>query len=517
MNVFWNGLAAISFLILGISFIEKALDQIVGRAIKKVFLKVTNHPLAGIISGTIVTAILQSSSLVSLLLLAFIGGGVLPLKNALGVIIGANLGTTFTGWIVATLGLKVNLLGMGVPLIGIGILGYFLFTNKLKLNYWFLLMGGLGLLFYALGDLKGLFENIGTTFDVSQLKDLNIFLYFLFGIVFTAIIQSSSAMMTIVLVALDQKVIGLHGAAGLVIGADLGTTLTTFLGAIGGSPEKKRLAAGHIFFNFCIDVIALLFVYQLVDLAGHFFKEDDPLYALVFFHSSFNFFGIILFYPFLSKFSDFLDKLFVDKSKRKQKEFYPEHWQAAELQKETLLKELKEYYSLGRTLSLADIESDSFLKGYGYFKGREEYLYKVLDYVTKQESFDISEIGINNIYQFIENISFSLKSLKDIRHNVVEIGSNDQKLYKELEALLGAQSFDNFYSRLKTINEIEDEQSRKEELNHLISEVDSDLNEQMGQFRDYSSQSDRSTIFHICTEVSVFKKRMIRAFDCLNL
>ena len=117
---FWRFLAGLGIFLLGMLFIEEALKNLAGRTFKKFLRKHTSHPVKGILSGTVVTALLQSSSVVTLMLLAFVGAEIMTLRNAIGVIFGSNLGTTFTGWIVTLLGFKLEIESFALPMIAIG-------------------------------------------------------------------------------------------------------------------------------------------------------------------------------------------------------------------------------------------------------------------------------------------------------------------------------------------------------------------------------------------------------------
>jgi phosphate:Na+ symporter len=306
----WKFLAGLGLFLFGMSQLENGVKELAGRRFKIFIKKHTKNKLKAILGGTVITAILQSSSVVSLMLLAFVGAGVISMKNALGIILGSNLGTTFTGWLVATLGFKVDIESFIMPFIAIGGMLVVLFPKRLQLFNTGLLTLGLALLFLGLSFMKDSITYLAENFDISIFSGYGPVVFLLVGFIFTALIQSSSASMVITLSALNAGIIDFHAAAALVIGADLGTTITVLLGGFQGTVSKKRVALGHFLFNLVTDIIAFLSMGLLILFITDILNIKDELFGLVVFHSAFNIMGIIIFYPFLGQFADFLNKRF---------------------------------------------------------------------------------------------------------------------------------------------------------------------------------------------------------------
>jgi phosphate:Na+ symporter len=304
---FWRMLAGIGLFLFAMAQLEAALRAVGRRSLSEFLRKRTGTPIQAVLSGTIATAILQSSSVVGLMVLAFMGAGLVSLKNALGIVFGSNLGTTFTGWIVATLGFKFEIIELALPLIGVGALLFVVAKAPLSSFGRFIL--GLGFLLLGMQFMKESVASLGDAFDVARLGGLAPWQYLLFGCGFAALIRSSSATMMITLAALSAGTIDLPSAAAVAIGADLGTTTTVLLGAIQGAAGKKRVAFAHFLFNLVTDIIAFVARLPLLALVAA-VGITDPLYALVAFHSLFNLIGIVLFLPLLSPFANFLDTLF---------------------------------------------------------------------------------------------------------------------------------------------------------------------------------------------------------------
>jgi len=304
---FWKLFAGLGLFLFGMNLLESGLKSLSGKGFKKFLRQSTDKPIGSVFGGIIATTIVQSSSLVGLIVLAFVGAGIIPLVNAIGVIIGSNLGTTFTGWIVTTLGFKLNFSNYIYPLIAFSGLTYGL--SKGRLRYFCLLLLGFALLLMGLDFMKESVELLAKQMDISQLAGYPLIVYLIVGVIFTAIIQSSSAAMMLTLSALYAGIISLPAAAALVIGADLGTTSTVFLGSLQGGTAKRRLAMAHILFNLSVDAIAFIFLYPILALIT-WLNLTDPLYSLVAFHSLFNLFGLILFLPLIRLFAKKLEDWF---------------------------------------------------------------------------------------------------------------------------------------------------------------------------------------------------------------
>ena len=303
-------LFGLGIFLLGMLVLEKSLAQAAQAGVRKWLFNYTKTPIAAIATGTCVTALLQSSSLVTLILMAMVGAKVLPLTNAVGAVLGANLGTTFTGWLVIVLGFKLQLATMALPLLGCGGLIVVFFESHRRLFALGGLLCGLGLLLLGLALMKSAVETLPEVLDFKLLVGMPSIIFLLAGTALTAIIQSSSATMMITLTLLHAQLIQLPEAVAFIIGADLGTTSTSVLGALKAQSTQRRLAAAHILFNIVTSLIAFVVLLPLLPWLILLWPTKDPLLQLVLFHSSFNVLGILLFLPFLSLFTRILDRLF---------------------------------------------------------------------------------------------------------------------------------------------------------------------------------------------------------------
>jgi phosphate:Na+ symporter len=307
---FWLFIAGLGVFLFGMYHLENGLKGLAGKSFKRFLQRFTNRSWKGILTGTFVTAVLQSSSLVTLLALAFLGGGILSLNHSLGVVLGANLGTTVTAWIVATLGFKLNVAELSYPLLAMGIFSYLLFDKRPFLKNLGTFLMGFGLLFLGLDYMKLAIEEVAAHIDLTQYVNLGLWVFLLIGLVVTALIQSSSAMIVIVLSALNAGIIDLHQSVAMIIGSSIGTTSTLILGSLKGSADKKRLSLANIIFKTVAGLITFLLIDQLIVLTINYFNISKPLMELVFLNTLINVIGIVIFYPFLTPFTALLNKCF---------------------------------------------------------------------------------------------------------------------------------------------------------------------------------------------------------------
>src|SRR6185503_20086219 len=306
----WKMLAGIAIFLIGINFLESSLQDLAGRKFKLFLKKQTENKLKAIGGGAIVTAVLQSSSLVSLMVLAFVGAGIIKMQNALAVILGANLGTTLDSWIVALAGFKLNIENIALPVTGIAGIGYALFNKQSAWYNWSRFLLGFSFLFVGLGYMKTGIEDMVKTVNLDQYEQSPSIIFFLIGFIITTLIQSSSATIAITLSALHAGAVNLYDAMAIILGSEVGTTIKLFIASIKGMAAKKRVALGNFLFNIINVSLILVFLSPIHSLITGIIGIKDELIALVFFQSLVNIIGIILFYPLLNVFGRFLEKQF---------------------------------------------------------------------------------------------------------------------------------------------------------------------------------------------------------------
>ncbi|MBK9729346.1 MAG: Na/Pi cotransporter family protein [Saprospiraceae bacterium] len=315
MDIFTNLMklaGGIGLFLFAMYLLEESLKNLSGRNFKIFLQRITKNRFGAVTGGAIVTAILQSSSMVSLMVLAFVGAGVFTMKNAMSIILGANLGTTIDSWLVATLGFKVNIEVAAYPAVCIGGLLLMLLGHKKSYKYISYFLFGFGLLFIGLSFMKTAMEEQVKAFDFSQYANMSLYVFLIIGFLITLVVQSSSVTMALTLSALHAGALNFPQAAALVLGSEAGTTIKIILGSLGGTASKKRVALGNFLFNVVLTILAFIFLKPILLLITEVFNFKDPLIGLVTFSSLVNLFAIFLFLPFLNPYTKLLEWFFKD-------------------------------------------------------------------------------------------------------------------------------------------------------------------------------------------------------------
>jgi len=239
-------LGGIGLFLLGMILMTDGLKTAAGNALRKALARFTGGPLSALLSGATLTALVQSSSATTLATIGFVSAGILTFEQAVGVVFGANLGTTSTGWLVSLLGFKVSIAAFALPMVGAGALANLLGRGRWRAAG--LAVAGFGLIFVGIDQLQVGMAGLATRLDPSMLPGDNLagrLALVGLGVLMTVVMQSSSAAVATTLAALHAGTIGLDHAAALVIGQNVGTTVTAGLAAIGASTAARRTALAH--------------------------------------------------------------------------------------------------------------------------------------------------------------------------------------------------------------------------------------------------------------------------------
>lgn len=527
----WSALAGLGIFLLGISMMENALDQLAGRSFTKFLQRNTKNPVKAVLAGTGVTAILQSSSVVGLMVLAFIGAGIIELSNALGIIIGSNLGTTFTGWIVAYFGFEFKIESFALPMLAIGGLSMVLFSKRERLLNAGRLLAGIGFLFMGLDYMKSGIEYITENFDISYYVGFGPYFLFVVGFVLTAIIQSSSAAMVITLSALNLGVISLPAAAAMVIGSDLGTTITVILGSLQGAAAKRRVALGQFTFNLIVDLIALALLFPILNVIVHVFNFSNPLYTLVAFHSCFNLLGILLFLPLLKPFARFLEQRFTRHQGSVLQFINTVPSNVLEPALIALSNEVRHLIHRGFHFNASILElNNHFLlehkfternweEQYESIKTLEGHLVEFIVDVQNNKLKKSESQQLNKLILATRYLMTSVKDLKDIQHNLRDFHrSPDDHLQKLLRLIQEHQTI--FYHELYDYFTHPEDDPIHTELKDLKKTSKSNYTEFAERtyklvHQDRFSEFEISTLFNVNREIHASNKALVQAVNNL--
>ena len=310
--------AGVAIFLFGMLMLEDGFKLLGGGTLEKLLAKATSSVSKSLLFGIISTTILQSSSLVSVITISFLSAGLISLIGGVGIIFGANIGTTTGAWLVAGLGLKVNIASYAMPMIALSIVLVFQKPKVLRgVGY---ALGGLGFLFLGIHHMKLGFEAYKDQIDLLRFALpglLGLVVYTMLGTVATVVMQSSHATMVLILTALAAGQITYENALALAIGANIGTTITAIIGSLSANYQGKRLALAHLIFNATTAIVALVLIAPLRDAvdwisAAVGIGSDDYALKLAVFHTIFNVLGVALMLPFLNKLILFLERRVVE-------------------------------------------------------------------------------------------------------------------------------------------------------------------------------------------------------------
>lgn len=303
----------VGLFLLGMMLLSDGLRALAGDGLRAALARYTSTPARGVVAGAAATALIQSSSATTVMTVGFVGAGLLSFPQALGVILGANIGTTATGWLVAVLGFKLQLGAVALALLPLAVMARMFGRGRLRDLGWAL--AGFALIFIGIDALQaGMAAFEGAVTPDSFPPDTFTGRVALVGIgaAVSAVTQSSSAGVAAALAALDAGAITYHQAAAMVVGMNIGTTATALLATMGGSAAMRQTGLAHVLYNALTGAAALMILDPFADAAASLTAEEgvgDPQLALVAFHTAFNVLGVALTLPVAHRFARLVQRL----------------------------------------------------------------------------------------------------------------------------------------------------------------------------------------------------------------
>jgi phosphate:Na+ symporter len=524
----WMLIAGLGFFLYGMFHLEDSMKQMEGRSFKLFLQKNTRHQFRAILSGTFVTAILQSSSIVNLMVLSFVGAGILSMRNAMAVVLGANIGGTFNSWLVAMLGFKVELNNITLPLIGLSGISLIIFSHKKTIYRIALFCMGLGMLFLGLQFMKQSMDALMTQFDFTPYLSYPRIVFLLIGFIITAIVQTSSATVVVVLTALYAHIIPIETAIAIVLGAELGTTVKLILGAIGGNAAKKRVALGNSLFNILTSAAGFLFIDPIIHFISGTILITDPILILVAFQTFINLAGVVLIYFFLNQYGNFLDHQFKEKEKNLTQFLQNASTEIPSTITDMMSKEvglfienvvrfnLETFHIKPDWLINSEFES-IYLKQHkqngetliaNQYQILKETEGEILAYYAKEiaqmkQSDEI--IRINQLIEALRNAMYSAKGMKDIYPDKTEFSNSINELKYEMYHQFQAE-LSEFYKELYWSFTNKAANIGLETFNSLLEKNKSDFDNRINHFYFHAGQNalkekDISTLFNLNREL----------------
>lgn len=304
-----NLIGALGFFIYGMKVMSEGIQKVAGAKMRNILSSMTSNRFKGVFTGFTITSLVQSSSATTVLVVSFVNAGLLSLTESIGVIMGANIGTTITAWLISIVGFKVKIASYALPIIAIGF--PLMFFNRERLKFWGEVLVGFALLFMGLALLKDSVPDLKANPEIleflsryTDLGYLSILLFVLIGTGLTVVVQSSSAAMALTLVMANNGWIPFELAAAMVLGENIGTTITANLAALVGNVHAKRAALSHLIFNLFGVLWILILIRPALNLvdwylvssgsASPFVSATSIPIALSIFHSTFNILNTLL-------------------------------------------------------------------------------------------------------------------------------------------------------------------------------------------------------------------------------
>lgn len=424
-------IGSLGFLLYGMKLMSDGIQKSAGEKLQRTLSVVTGNRFVGLLTGLLITMIIQSSGATTVMVVTFVNAGLLSLSQSVGVIFGANIGTTITAWIVSIFGFNFKISAFAIPVVGAG---YFISLLKKK-NYHNIgeALMGFGMLFLGLSGLSDVFtpEQLGWLFKIEGQGVGAILLGFLIGILITALLHSSSAFSAIVITMAYNGLITWELAAAMTLGSNIGSTIDAILAAIGTSADAKRSAVIHVLFNVFGTVLALIFFKPFLKLVvmltpGH--ESSNIAIRISMLHTVFKTLSTIVLLPFSKQLCTLSRLIIKDDETKTENNSYKLDFQ------ESIGKESYATYIIRAEKEIADMSmkvsrlfekiqigiterNDNFIKNYLEIAEQEEdYLDQMHEqlthYLIKSESLQVTEKQINHISNMIQIVD-ELENMSD--------------------------------------------------------------------------------------------------------
>lgn len=538
----WLFAAGLGLFLLGMEQLERGVHALAGDSFRGMLRKATGHPFRSILIGFFATGILQSSSILGLMVLALVGASILPMRNAIGVILGSNVGSTLTGWLVAAIGFRLDMEAMSLPFIALGALGVVFAVAETRLHSWASVLLALGLLLLGMQNMMEAADAFARGFDPSVLAGRPAVVFFLAGVAVTVVVRTSAATIMIALSAMNAGVLDLHQAAAVAIGADLGTTSTMAIAAMRGVAAKKQIALCHVLFNVVTDVLALFLLLPHLDTITALYGISDPLFGLTAFHTTFNLVGILLFYPFIPRLGAFLETRFQGGEERAAQYLSRVPPSEKAVAFSALENELRALYRRVLALNLRAMKLEvppdlvpvpagqaapaerlgAFFAAHATFTEDYEAIKRlegeVLDFVRQLQALKLNDEEAQRLSVLLictREAVQAAKAIKDVRGNLVEFRHSGNAWLQEHVAAYNTAVLA-FYRTLADLLERPHHELMVSDLLERLSTQEAELHAAMKQ-RTYSedvrsglSDPDFSTVLNVLHEVHTANRALVR-------
>ncbi|HBX51094.1 MAG: Na/Pi cotransporter [Bacteroidetes bacterium RIFOXYA12_FULL_35_11] len=469
-------IGSLALFLFGMKLMSEAMQKVAGNNLRKILSAMTSNRVFGVLTGLLITAIIQSSSATTVMVVSFVNAGLLSLTESIGVIMGANVGTTVTAWIISLVGFKVKISALALPLIGLGF--PLIFSTKRNLKSWGEVVLGFALLFIGLDLLKNAIPDIKSNPEIlTFLKSytnygfLSVLIFVGIGTLLTVVIQSSSATMALTLVMCHNGWISYEMAVGMILGENIGTTITANIAALIANVSSKRAALAHTLFNVFGVIWVLALIKPIVNIIAGITESmegESPFtstaaipIALSLFHTSFNISNVLIQIWFV-KYIEKAVRFIIKKKRREDESFGLKFLQTGMLSTSELSllqahKEVTEYgkksQKMFNQVKKQFVETD--------IKKRK----KIADKIAKnEEAMDEIEAEIANYLTKVSEGELSISGSRKIR-TLLKISDNIESLADDAFNLSRAL-------KRKNKQEIEFTPEQIQEIQHMFELID---------------------------------------------
>ena len=453
INVF-SLVGSLALFLYGMKTMSEGLEKFAGDRLRSVLAAMTKNRVMGVLTGIFITALIQSSSATTVMVVSFVNAGLMTLGQSIGVIMGANIGTTVTAWIISIVGFKVNIAAFAIPMLAVGM--PLIFSGKSNRKSIGEFVFGFSFLFMGLSFLQDAATamNIGDIVasmlaNVPQDSFLTIILFVFVGAVVTMIVQASAATMAITLMLFGMNIpgFGFEQAAALAMGQNIGTTITAFMASMTANTQARRAALAHMFFNVFGVVVVLLVFYPACNAVSWFVDNvmggGNDLYKLSAFHTAFNIVNTLLLIGFVHQIEMFVCKVLPEKHSDE-----PEKLQfitagllsTAELsllqaRKEIALFGHRLQKQLGYLVSMHEIDKEEdfkqkFDKVKRYENVTDNMEYEIAHYLQKVSEGRLSDDAKRQVQRMLREVD-DMESIGDCAFNVARVLDRKRQLRKE--------------------------------------------------------------------------------------
>ena len=429
---------ALGLLLFSMDMLSNGIQKGAGNSLQFVLKKISGTRFAAVLTGIFVTCIIQSSSATTVMTVSFVNAEILTLQQAIGIIFGANIGTTITAWIVSFFGFKFSLSAVAIPIFGIGF--FFKQLKKFKIQNFGDMICGFGLLFMSLDLLGKLLHLSPSQINFLQNFSGNSFLGILTGVLagtfFTALIHSSSAVTAIVITMAANGSLSWELSASLVLGSNIGTTIDSILSSLKASTNAKRTAFVHVAFNVTGTIIALLLFkpfLSLVDFIVPLSPEKDITTHIAMLHTVFNLLATLIFLPFVDQIALLSTKIIRDNPTEKEDRYIfpailPGSHVSADLYSFQIQKEISKMSA--RVMEMFDSICNVFINGKNEVEKAELAVSKTENYI------DEMNYAITGFLQHCSRLPNATRSDRMYFSKLLQITYNLENLSDECASIM---------------------------------------------------------------------------------